>query len=107
VDVTTGEEAAVGIDFRATPMPASDPLHQQRRTTLTAMRWGLIAVCAALIIFSDRMAGRLGFAVLLLLAIILGRYGSRRFAGLPRTERPEPIGQPHAPDPDVRRREAK
>jgi len=72
------------------------------------VRWGLIAVCAALIIFSDRMAGRLGFAALLALAIILGRYGSQRFSRLPRAAHPvDPIGEPHAADPEVRRREAK
>lgn len=72
------------------------------------MRWGLIAVCATLIIFSDRMAGRIGFAALLVLAIILGRYGSQRLARLPSAERPvEPIVEPHVPDPEVRRQEAK
>jgi hypothetical protein len=103
----TGVEAAVGIDSRAMPMPASDPPHQGR-THLAVMRWALIVVCAALIIFSDRMAGRLGFAALLVLAIFLGRYGSHRFARLSRGERPiEPVREPHAPDPEVRRQEAK
>lgn len=93
-----------------TDMRATEILPHRRRT-LVALRWALIAVCASLILFSDHMAGRLGFAALLLLAVILGRYGSRgdaRVAGgdakrLPASaELPVP---PRAAEAPVRRKE--
>ena len=83
----------------------------QHRGTLIALRWVLIAICVGLIAFSDHMAGRFGFAALLLLAVIVGRYSRNRFA---RTLRPpahlDPLEQPQTlhstTEADVPRREA-
>jgi len=50
----------------------------QRRNASRAVRWGLIALCGGIILFSSNMSARLGFAALLALAIIVGRYASRR-----------------------------
>ena len=97
-----------GVDSGVMDMRAVDPSPQQRGT-LVAVRWALIAICAALIVFSDHMSGRLGFAALLLLAVVVGRYGRARFA---RTLRPpaqlDGVAQPpvrRVPDADLRRRE--
>ena len=65
------------VDAKA--MATGEPLGGPPRT-LVAVRWALIAVCAALIVFSHDMAGRIGFAALLVFAIVVGRYRSRRFA---------------------------
>jgi hypothetical protein len=77
----------------------------QRRSGLSAARWVLIAVCAVLILFSDSMAGRLGFAALLVLAIVIGRYTSRRTRVLDSGTLPSNQA-PKAPAPDLPRREA-
>lgn len=92
-----------------TDMRATEILPHRRRT-LVALRWALIAVCASLILFSDHMAGRLGFAALLLLAVILGRYRSRGYARVPGVDTPFPASaelpaQPRAAEAQVRRKE--
>ena len=74
-----GRAVVQGVDTWATEMRAIDAA-PQHRGTLIALRWVLIAICAGLIVFSDHVAGRLGFAALLLLAVIVGRYGRNRFA---------------------------
>lgn len=79
------------------------------RRAIIAVRWALIALCASLIVFSDHMAGRLGFAALLLLAVILGRYGrwhERLRDVAPLDPRLQPPGQSRAPEAPERRREA-
>lgn len=99
-----------GVDCRVTEMRATD-VSPQHHGTLIALRWALIAICGSVIAVSDHMAGRLGFAALLLLAIIVGRYGRNRFA---RTLRPparlDPLEQPpatrRASEADARHREA-
>ena len=98
-----------GAGSWATEMRAIDA-SPQHHSTLVALRWALIAICAGFIAFSDHMAGRLGFAALLLLAVIVGRYGrgrSARTLGTP--ARLDPIEHPpqrHASEADVRHREA-
>jgi hypothetical protein len=79
----------------------------QHRNALNGVRWVLIAVCAALIVFSGSMAGRLGFAALLLLAIIVGRYTGRRRAGVLEHE-PENFSgtPPKSSESEIPRREA-
>src|SRR5262245_50051240 len=104
----TYEEGAVvwRSDLRAISMPAIESDHE-RRSSMSTVRWALIAICAAVILLSDRMAGRVGFAVLLVLAIIVGRYASHRYARMPRDTRPiEPAAETRAPDSEVARREA-
>jgi hypothetical protein len=77
----------------------------RRGHSLNGVRWLLIAVCAGLILVSDNMAGRLGFAVLLLLAIVIGRYASRRTRVLDAETLPtSPAAKPS--DPELPRREA-
>ena len=79
-------------------MRDTDSLHE-RRTGLTAVRWVLIAISAVLILFTENLTGRLGFAALLLLAIFLGRYASSRGSRLSGATRPaEPIDEQSAPE---------
>jgi len=82
----------------------------QRYTALAALRWALIAICAVLIAFSENMAGRIGFAALLVLAVIIGRYGRARLArplGSAHLDQTEPAPAPRqASEADVRHREA-
>ena len=91
-------------------MATLDPLDAPPRT-LIALRWALIAVCAALILFSHDMAGRVGFAALLVFAIVLGRYRNRRVASSRRpaetlaTGTPPPT-QPLASEEPAQHREA-
>jgi len=97
--------AGIGSLEMATVEPLRDPPR-----ALIAVRWVLIAVCAALIIFSHGMAGRLGFAALLVFAVILGRYSSRWFTR-PRREDAlgtsvEPQALPSAAEEPARHREA-
>ena len=103
------EPVMASIDLAVTGMPTIDD-SAHRRQTLAAVRWGLIAVCASLILLSDKMSGRLGFAVLLLLAVVVGRYASRRMTRVPESEsQPLPAATAqHAPTPDTElpRREA-
>ena len=96
------------IDSWPTDMRATEILPHRRRT-LIGLRWALIAVCASLILFSDHMAGRLGFAALLLLAVILGRYRTRGYARVADVKESLDAGaraprQPRAPEMPVRRR---
>lgn len=97
------------IDLAVTAMPTIDDA-ARRRQALVAVRWALIAVCASLILFSDKMSGRIGFAALLLLAVIVGRYASRRLTRMPESEsRPlpaEPAQQAPASQTELPRREA-
>jgi hypothetical protein len=79
---------------------------EQRRNGLSVARWVLIAICAGLILFSDNMAGRLGFAALLLLAIFVGRYTSRRRTRVLETQATT-TAEPQPSQPDLPRREAK
>jgi hypothetical protein len=103
------EPVMASIDLAVTGMPMIDA-SAHRRQALVAVRWGLIAVCASLILFSDKMSGRLGFAALLLLAVVVGRYASRRMTRVLEAEnRPVPdVPRQHAPAPqdDLPRREA-
>jgi len=95
-----------GEEFVIEGMSAIDNSTQQRNA-LNGVRWVLIAVCAALILFSGNMAGRLGFAVLLLLAIIVGRYTSRRRTTVLEHEPENLPGTPPKPsEPELPRREA-
>jgi hypothetical protein len=94
----------------ATAMQVTEDL-PHRRPGLVALRWALIALCAGLIIFSDHMVGRLGFAALLVLAVVLGRYGAQWHARARGVERPSepsvhPSRQPSASEAPVRRRKA-
>lgn len=80
-----------------------------RHGAARAVRWGLIALCGGIILFSSNMSGRLGFAALLLLAVIVGRYVSRRRThvlesgtSVPRA----PADQPGTADADLPRRNA-
>jgi hypothetical protein len=83
---------------------ADEPM-TEHRATMTTVRWLLIAVCGALIAFSDGLGGRIGFAALLILAIYIGRQASLRHS---RSAHPaEPTIQPRNTDHDVPRREAK
>ena len=95
-----------GEEFVIEDMRATDDA-TQLRNGLNGVRWVLIAVCAALILFSGNMAGRLGFTALLVLAIIVGRYTSRRRATLLEHE-PEQLPSTEAPpsEPELPRREA-
>ncbi len=98
------------IDSWPTAMQAIERLPHRRRA-LDAVRWALIAVCAGVILFSDHMAGRLGFAALLLLAVILGRYRSRGYARVAGVEKPLPgsaelPARPRAVEAQLRRKEA-
>jgi len=77
---------------------------------LAVARWVLIAICAGLILFSRNMTGRVGFAALLLLAILLGRYVGRREPRVlttPHSLPPRAEPPAHAPvsEADVPRRE--
>ncbi len=87
------ESVTASLDLAVTDMSMTDD-STHRRQTLVAVRWGLIAVCASLILFSDKMSGRAGFAALLLLAVIVGRYASRRWT---RTVEHEPRPMPAEP----------
>lgn len=83
----------------------------QRSSALRAARWGLIALCGGIILLSNNMSGRLGFAALLLLAVIVGRYAARRRTRVLETEThlPSPAlpaAPPPAADADLPRREA-
>ncbi len=102
------EPMTASVDFAVTDMSMTDD-STHRRQTLVAVRWGLIAVCASLILFSDKMSGRAGFAVLLLLAVIVGRYASRRMTRGVETETRslpvEPVQQAPTAE-DLPRREA-
>ena len=87
----------------------SDDSTESRRG-LAAARWALIAICAGLILFSGNMAGRVGFAALLLLAIFLGRYVGRRETRVLTTPhslppRAEPTAHSPASEADAPRRE--
>jgi hypothetical protein len=87
----------------------STEVSPHRRRGIVAVRWALIALCAGLIVFSDHMAGRLGFAALLLLALIVARYGrwhERLRDSEPLEPRLQPPAQPRAPEVPERRREA-
>lgn len=104
------EERMMGaIDSWATDMLDGD-ISPQRHSTFRVARWGLIALCGGIILFSSNMSGRLGFAALLLLAVIVGRYASRRKARVLETETSVPSRAPssdqQAADSELRRREA-
>ena len=87
----------------------STDISPQAHRGMTAARWVLIAICAVLILFSDHMAGRLGFAALLLMAVMVGRYG-RSHGRLRDRQASEPMAptptQLRLPEAAERRREA-
>ena len=100
--------AEIVVHSWADDMPSTE-ISPPGRRAIVAVRWALIALCAALIVFSDHMAGRLGFAALLLLAVIVARYGrwhERLRDAEPLEPGLQPPGQSRAPEAPERRREA-
>jgi hypothetical protein len=70
----------------------------QRRSGAAGVRWVLIGLCAALILFTHDMSARLGFAALLVLAVIVGRYRGRWYGRAPSVRgHGEPGVQPRRP----------
>ena len=87
--------------------PATERLAHRRRS-LVMVRWALIALAGSLIVFSGHMNGRLGFAALLVLAVLVGRYGSRWLVQARRDAAPVEPSQPQprearAPEAPARR----
>jgi hypothetical protein len=96
-------------ESRMTEQPQIPP---PRRAGVAGMRWVLIGLCAALILFSHGMSARLGFAALLVLAVIIGHYAGRWYGRAPNArEHAEPGGRvdspPGAAESPDRRREAR
>ena len=100
------------IEVWESSMTEQPQIPPQRRSGAAGMRWVLIGLCAALILFTHDMSARLGFAALLVLAVIVGRYGRRWYGRAPSAhEHAEPGVQPRRPssaaEPPTPRREAR
>jgi hypothetical protein len=98
------------VEYWESSMTQQSEISPQHHSATTAVRWALIALCAALILFTHEMSARVGFAALLVIAVIVGRYGSRVYRRTAATQgqagsRVEPH-TPGAADEPARRREA-